>query len=123
MIQLFDIKPPENPGFRFLSTPKKSLPKSLTQKKSLQNFKPPKSPQIANFKPKKGLCTSPLLIYLSTPPPGIESFLLMSYFLAIVDNFDCLTHLRDDIYQELQTETNFFHNTSQKAGEREKMLI
>ena len=32
----------------------------------------------------------------------------MSYFLAIVDNFDCLTHLRDDIYQELQTETNFF---------------
>ena len=48
----------------------------------------------------------------------------MSYFLATVDNFDCLTHLRDDIYmQELQTETNFFHNSSQKAGKREKMLI
>ena len=29
----------------------------------------------------------------------------MSYFLATVDNFDCLRHLRDDIYQELQTET------------------
>ena len=47
----------------------------------------------------------------------------MSYFLAAADNFDCLRHLRDDIYQELQTETNFFHNTSQKAGKREKMLI
>ena len=67
MIQLFDIKT-RTPGFRFLSTPKKSLPKSLTQKKSLQNFKPKKSPQIANFKPKKGLRTSPSLIYLSTPP-------------------------------------------------------
>ena len=31
----------------------------------------------------------------------------MSYFLATVDNFDCLRHLRDDIYQELQTETIF----------------
>ena len=63
----------KNPGFRFLSTPKKSLPKSLTQKKSLQNFKPKKSPQIANFKPNKGLRTSPSLIYLSTLP-GIIIF-------------------------------------------------
>ena len=48
----------------------------------------------------------------------------MSYFLATADNFDCLRHLRDYIYQELQTETNFFHNSSsQKAGKREKMLI
>ena len=47
----------------------------------------------------------------------------MSYFLATVDNFDCLRHLRDDIYQELQAERNFFHNTSEKAGKREKMLI
>ena len=48
----------------------------------------------------------------------------MSYFLATADNFDCLRRLRDDIYKELQTETNFFHNSSsQKAGKREKMLI
>ena len=50
-------------GFAFCQPPKKSLP----QKKSLQNFKLKKSPQIANFKPKKGLHTSPSLIYLSTP--------------------------------------------------------
>ena len=54
-------------GFAFCQPPKKSLPKSLTQKKSLQNFNPKKSPQIANFKPQKGLRTSPSLIYLSTP--------------------------------------------------------
>ena len=48
--------------------PKKVLTKkSLTQKKSLQNFKPKKCPQIAIFKPKKGLRTTPSLIYLSTP--------------------------------------------------------
>ena len=56
-------------GFAFCQPPKKFLPKSLTQKKSLQNFKPQISPHIANFKPKKGLRTSPSLIYLSTPPP------------------------------------------------------
>ena len=67
MIQLFDIKT-RTLGFAFCQPPKMSLPKSLTQKKSLQNFKPKKSPQIANFKPKKGLRTSPSLIYLSTPP-------------------------------------------------------
>ena len=44
----------------------------------------------------------------------------MSYFLATMDNFDCLRHLRDDIYQELQTETIFFHNTSQKTGKDKK---
>ena len=66
MIQLFDIKT-RTLGFAFCQPQKKSLPKSLTQKKSLQNFKPKKSPQIANFKPKKGLRTSPSLIYLSTP--------------------------------------------------------
>ena len=64
---MFDIKA-RTLGFAFCQPPKKSLPKSLTQKKSLQNFKPKKSPQIANFKPKKGLRTSPSLIYLSTPP-------------------------------------------------------
>ena len=67
LIQLFDIKT-RTLGFAFCQPPKKSLPKSLTQKKSLQNFKPKKSPQMANFKPKKGLRTSPSLIYLSTPP-------------------------------------------------------
>ena len=67
MIQLFDIKT-RTLGFAFCQPPKKSLPKSLTQKKSLQHFKPKKSPQIANLKPKKGLRTSPSLIYLSTPP-------------------------------------------------------
>ena len=67
MIQLFDIKK-RNLGFAFCQPPKKSLPKSLTQKKSLQNFKPKKSPQIANLKPNKGLHTSPSLIYLRTPP-------------------------------------------------------
>ena len=67
-MQLFNIKM-RTLGFAFCQPPKKSLPKSLTQKKSLQNFKPKKSPQIANFKPKKGLCTSLSLIYLSTPPP------------------------------------------------------
>ena len=41
----------------FCQPQKKSLPKSLTQKKSLQNVKPKKSPQIANFKPKKGIRT------------------------------------------------------------------
>ena len=51
MIQLFDIKT-RTLGFAFRQPQKKSLPKSLTQKKSLQNFKPKKSPQIANFKPK-----------------------------------------------------------------------
>ena len=56
MIQLFDIKT-RTLGFAFCQPPKKSLPKSLTQKKSLQNFKP-----------KKGLRTSPSFIYLSTPP-------------------------------------------------------
>ena len=66
MILLFNIKT-RTLGFAFCQPPKKSLPKSLTQKKSLQNFNPKKSPQIANFKPKKGLCTSPSLIYLSTP--------------------------------------------------------
>ena len=66
-IQLFDIKT-RTLGFAFCQPPKKSLLKSLTQKKSLQNFKPKKSPQIANFKPKKGLRTSPSLIHLSTPP-------------------------------------------------------
>ena len=48
---------------------------------------------------------------------------MCSYLLATVDNFDCLRHLRDEIYHELQTETMFFHRTSQKAGKREKMLI
>ena len=67
-IQLFDLKT-RTLGFAFCQPPKKSLPKSLTQKKSLQNFKPKKSPQIGNFKPKKGLRTSPSLMYLSTPPP------------------------------------------------------
>ena len=66
MIQLFDMKT-RTLGFDFCQPPKKSLPKSLTQKKSLQNFKPKKSPQIENFKPKKGLRTSPSLIYPSTP--------------------------------------------------------
>ena len=70
MIQLLDIKT-RTLGFTFCQPPKKSLPKSLTQKKSLQNFKPKKSPQIANFKPKKGLRTSPSLIYLSTPPGAV----------------------------------------------------
>ena len=37
----------------------------------------------------------------------IESFLLISYLLATVDKLDCLRHLSDDIYQELQSETNF----------------
>ena len=67
---MFDIKT-RTVGFAFCQPQKKSLPKSLTQKKSLQNFKPKKSPQIANFKPKKGLRTSPSLIYLSTPPGPI----------------------------------------------------
>ena len=67
LIQLFDIKT-RTLGFAFCQPQKKSSAKSLTQKKSLQNFKPKKSPQIANFKPKKGLRTSPSLIYLSTPP-------------------------------------------------------
>ena len=31
----------------------------------------------------------------------------MSYFLATVDDLDCLRHLSDDIYQELQSETIF----------------
>ena len=66
MIQLFNIIT-RTLGFAFCQPQKRSLPKSLTQKKSLQNFKPKKSPQIANFKPKKGLRTSPSLIYLSTP--------------------------------------------------------
>ena len=70
LIQLFDIKT-RTLGFAFCQPPKKSIPKSLTQKKSLQNFKPKKSPQIANFKPKKGFRTSPSLIYLSTPPPPL----------------------------------------------------
>ena len=52
MILLFNIKS-RTLGFAFCQPPKKSLPKSLTQKKSLQNFNPRKSPQIANFKPKK----------------------------------------------------------------------
>ena len=77
MIQLFDIKT-RNLGFAFCQPPKKSLPKSLTQKKSLQNFKSKKSPQIANFKPKKGLRTSPSLIYLSTPPPPWDEQYLFS---------------------------------------------
>ena len=68
MIQLFEIKT-RTLCFAFCQPPKKSLPKSLTQKKSLQNFKPKKSPQIAKFKPKKGLRTSPSLIYLSCVPP------------------------------------------------------
>ena len=84
MIQLFDIKT-RTLGFAFCQPPKMSLPKSLTQKKSLQNFKPQKSPQIANFKPqkspqianfkpKKGLRTSPSLLYLSTPPGSVPHF-------------------------------------------------
>ena len=40
-----------------------------------------------------------------------------------MDNFYCLRHLRDDIYQELQTETIFFHKTSQKAGKRKNVDI
>ena len=40
-IQLFDLKT-NTLGFAFCQPPKKSLPKSLTQKKSLQNFKPKK---------------------------------------------------------------------------------
>ena len=50
---LFDIKM-RTLGFAFCQPQKKSLPKSLTPKKSLQNFKPKKSPQIVNSNPKKG---------------------------------------------------------------------
>ena len=68
MIQLFDIKT-RTLGFSFCQPQKKSLPKSLTQKKSLQNFKPKKSPQIANFKPKKGRLHIPVTYIPEYPPP------------------------------------------------------
>ena len=53
MIQLFDIKT-RTLGFAFCQPQKKSLPKSLTPKKSLQNLNPKKvlRSQISN--PKKG---------------------------------------------------------------------
>ena len=94
LIQLFDIKT-RTLGFAFCQPQKKSLPKSLTQKKSLQNFKPKKSPQIANFKPKKGLRTSQSLIYLSTPP-GPTTLLLqrLPHFhdlkVAVLAGFHCI---------------------------------
>ena len=89
-IQLFDIKT-RTLGFAFCQPPKKSLLKSLTQKKSLQNFKPKKSPQIANFKPKKGLRTSPSLIYLSTPPGVITVVIVTSFRGIIYKTLKCLT--------------------------------
>ena len=54
--------------------------KSFDPNNSARKFLTPKSPQIANFKPPKGLHTSPSLIYLSTPPtPGVDSQLRESH--------------------------------------------
>ena len=63
---LFDIKT-RTLGFAFCQPPKKSLPKSLTQKKSLQNFKPKKvlRSQISN--PKKDFA-HPRHLYTRVPP-------------------------------------------------------
>ena len=68
LIQLFDIET-RTLGFAFCQPPKKSLPKSLTQEKSRQNFKPKKIPQIANFKPKKRASHIPVT-YIPEYPPG-----------------------------------------------------
>ena len=97
MIQLFDIKT-RTLDFAFCQPPKKSLPKSLIQKKSLQNFKPKKCPQITNFKPKKGLRTFPSLIYLSTPPPspGVPSNHYLFHegsYAATCSTFVCVVNL------------------------------
>ena len=54
-------------GFTFCQPPKNVLTKISHPKKVTTKFKTQKSPQIEHFKPKKGLCTSSSLIYLSTP--------------------------------------------------------
>jgi len=63
-------------GYHFYQPPKKSLTKSLYQKKSTRKMKTPKKSQAANFKPKKSLRTSPSLIPLSTPPGELTQYLL-----------------------------------------------
>ena len=77
MIQLFDIKT-RTLGFSFCQP----------QKSPYQNLSPQKSPQIANFKPKKGLRTSPSLIYLSTPPGS--TVLPISYQHVLENSRLCL---------------------------------
>ena len=67
-IQLFDIKS-RTLGFALCQLPKKSLPKSLTQKKVTAKFQTQKKSLDRKFQPKKWLRTSPSLTYLSSPPP------------------------------------------------------
>ena len=67
IILLFDIKT-RTLGFAFGQPPKKSLPKSLTQKKSLQNFNPQKVLRSKISNPKKGFA-HPRHLYTCVPPP------------------------------------------------------
>ena len=66
----------------FLFNPKKCPCQNLLPKKSARKFQTPKSPLIANFKPKKGLHTSPSLNkYTWVPSLGL--------FLPQPDHFCC----------------------------------
>ena len=102
LIQFFDIKT-RTLGFAFCQPQKKSLPKYLTQKKSLQNFKPPKSPQIANFKLKKGLRTSPSFIYLSTPLGPTGGVANLPGKLQVLETFHSISKSRNGICDESQS--------------------
>ena len=117
LIQLFDIKT-RTLGFAFCQPPKKSLPKSLTQKKSLQNFKPKKSPQIANFKPKKGLRTSPSLIYLSTPLGLSPS--ACSYIVASCLRERSISHIERFSIECRKTKTKVITMANQNKGKYHK---
>jgi len=77
----------ENGRISFLSTQKKSLPESLYQKKSTRKLLTQKKSQAANFKPQKGLRTSPSLIPLSTPP-GVQTHSAI-LLVILLQHFHC----------------------------------
>ena len=66
--QLFDLKT-RTLGFAFCQPPKKSSPKSLTQKKSLQNFKPQKKSSDRKFQTQKRASHIPVTYIPEYPPP------------------------------------------------------
>ena len=68
MIQLFDIKT-RTLGFAFCQPPKKSLPKSLTQKKVTTKFQTPKKSSDCKFQTQKRASHTPVTYIPEYPPP------------------------------------------------------
>ena len=72
MIQLFDIKT-RTLGFTFVNPPKKSLPKSLTQKSQYKISNPKKVLRLQISNPKKGFA-HPRHLYTWAPSLGLNIF-------------------------------------------------